>query len=972
MKIAILTTSVDNLTLDTPYNKALGGTESAVCYFIEEMKLRNHEIIFFTKINQEIIIKGVPHIPANLFMQYINSKKIEFDIFIVSCNVAELFQVKLTLNNPNTLYCLWTGHDIDQLASTLLDDSKSRDYIDIFIFVSNWQRERYLRKWEIPYYKTIIMRNGIGKPFEQYLDMPLYKKSKSMAYCSIPWRGLALMEPIFKEIKESHKDSQLNIYSGMNIYNTQDTTGIDYSYFKITPSVNYNEGVSQTLLAKELFNNEFLSYPNIFPETSCISVLQAMACGCLIVTSDLGALKETMGGLNYYINIDIYNFDKVSYISQFVSRMRGLLDLELDTKKKLAEYNRKYIKDNYTWNVICQKFEQDILIILLSYRKYLESDHKKFLSEMIKNFTETNMKECFNSLTQIKFYPNINEYCIVKLNAGVCNFQFGKLDIAKKCFKTCLQLKNDYNINKNIALLELQSNNLNKFIKYARQAISLEFEIELANLLAEKYEMLGLYNDAISLYETIIFLDPNNVNSFNNLGNLYLLRISQIENIDNTINDTYNKSLELCIKLNEPRKKELVLSNIIFNNLYNWKLTDKERFEKSCIWYKYFPKEPELKNISSQLNRTMNLKRKIKIGYISCDFITHPVGFMFNSILKNHNIEKFEIYCYDCCDTGKNIGDVLSKKLREYNNAKWYDICQTSDKEALSIIIKDDLDILIDMMGHTRNTRMNILQYKPARILISYFAYPATNGLNEIDYRFSDIYASPPDSQQYFIEKLYYLPNGFQCYTPPVDIESIKDYSRDKYTIHLCCFNNPTKLSIPTINMFCDILKQLPEAKLFLRYCYYKSSFYKSATLKLFTDRGIEKERIDIGFEPIVEALILYNKMDIALDPFPYNGGTISSEAIYMNTPIITLAGTTYYSRVGVSLLSNLGLEKYIAINTEDYISKVVNLARNSTELKTLHQILRFKMLNSDLANSQNFTRNIETAYIDMISKYQY
>jgi predicted O-linked N-acetylglucosamine transferase (SPINDLY family) len=286
----------------------------------------------------------------------------------------------------------------------------------------------------------------------------------------------------------------------------------------------------------------------------------------------------------------------------------------------------------------------------------------------------------------------------------------------------------------------------------------------------------------------------------------------------------------------------------------------------------------------------------------------------------------------------------------------------------LKILINDELDILVDMMGHTRNTRMNLLQYKPARILISYFAYPATNGLKEIDYRLTDKYATPPETQKYFVEKLYYLPNGFQCYTPPLDIESKKDYTRDKYKIHLCCFNNPTKLSIPTIDTFCEILKRLPEAKLWLRYCYYRSSWYKETIVKLFIDRNIPRERIDIGYEPIVEALNLYNKMDIVLDPFPYNGGTISSEAIYMNTPIITLAGKTYISRVGVSLLSNLGLEKYIAHSIEEYIQKVIDLAHNEKELKILHQTLRFKMLNSDLANSVNFTKNIESAYIDMIN----
>jgi predicted O-linked N-acetylglucosamine transferase (SPINDLY family) len=145
---------------------------------------------------------------------------------------------------------------------------------------------------------------------------------------------------------------------------------------------------------------------------------------------------------------------------------------------------------------------------------------------------------------------------------------------------------------------------------------------------------------------------------------------------------------------------------------------------------------------------------------------------------------------------------------------------------------------------------------------------------------------------------------------------------------------------------------------------------YAQDEIKLFTDRGIDRERIDIGYEALIEALSLYNNMDIVLDPFPYNGGTISSEAIYMNTPIITLEGTNYVSRVGVSLLSNLGLNKFIAKTRSEYVEKVVDLARNNSELKLLHQTLRLKMLNSDLANSVTFTNNIESAYKDMVKKF--
>ena len=967
MKIAIFD-SAWNYDVSTPYEKPLGGTQSSICYFIEEMKTRGNDIYFFNKRDKIDKIKDILHIPANTYLNYINENKLALDLIIVSCLPHEIFQIKNTINNPNILYAFWTGHDIDQNASKILKDTKAVDMIDLFIFVSDWQRKRYIEHYNIKYNKTIIMKNGIGKPFEKFLDLPLNKIKNSMTYCSIPWRGLNLLSSIYKILKNKFNDSSLYIFSNLNIYNQESDNKI-YDDFKNLENVKCNEGISQVKLAEELFNIEYLTYPNTFQETSCITVLQAMACGCLVITSDLGALKESMNNLNNYVDINIHNFDINNYILNFVNTTNNLIELSDDIKDKLREKNREYIKNNYLWNVICDNFEKDIINRIVEYRKYIKNDHKNNINNLLKHFAENKWKECLEEFMKIKFFPSLNEYFVIKLNIGVCDYQFQNFDNAKECFKSCLELKNDYNINKNIALLELQRGQINKFIKYARSSLSINFEIELANLLAEKYELLGLYNDATSLYETIIYLDPNNVNAYNNLGNLKLLRIAQVENIDTEINDTYGKSLELCHKTGQIRKKELVLSNIIFNNLYNWKLSDQEIFERSCEWYKYFNKEEKLIEISNKLNRNKK-EGKLKIGYISCDFITHPVGFMFNSILKNHNINDFEIYCYDCCDTGKSIGDHLAGILRSYNNATWRDLSQATDEIGLKMIIDDDLDILVDMMGHTRNTRMNILQYKPARVLISYFAYPSTNGLKEIDYRFTDKYASPPETQQYFVEKFYYLPNGFQCYTPPVDIPSNKNYTRDKYKIHLCCFNNPTKLSVPTLNTFCEILKKLPQAKLFLRYCYYRSAYYKETIIKLFTDRGIERERIDIAYEPIVDAISLYNNMDIVLDPFPYNGGTISSEALYMNTPIITLAGTTYVSRVGVSLLSNLGLEKYIASSTEEYVQKVIDLAHNESELKLLHQTLRFKMLNSDLANTISFTKNIENAYKDIMDKY--
>ena len=173
MKIAIISSAWD-YTIDTPYNSPLGGSESSIVYFCEEMNSIGHSIYLFNKVEKVSSIRNILHIPIDKYPEYI---KEQFDIVIVSNIVSDLFQFKLISSLPNTMFCLWTGHDIDQPATKLLKDKKARDYVDLFIFVSEWQRKRYLDEYGIEFKKTIIMRNGIGKPFEQYLNNPQNNKN---------------------------------------------------------------------------------------------------------------------------------------------------------------------------------------------------------------------------------------------------------------------------------------------------------------------------------------------------------------------------------------------------------------------------------------------------------------------------------------------------------------------------------------------------------------------------------------------------------------------------------------------------------------------------------------------------------------------------------------------------------------------------------------------------------------------------
>ncbi len=173
-----------------------------------------------------------------------------------------------------------------------------------------------------------------------------------MAYCSIPWRGLALLKPIFSRINDIYTDATLNIYSGLNIYKQIDDTNYQKEFNNIK-NVNFNTGISQNKLADELEKIEYLTYPNIFQETSCITILQAMACGCIIITSNLGALKETMNNTNYYIDINIHNVNTDDYINNFILKLHNIINSNAISKNKIKNNNINNIKNNYKWSIIC-------------------------------------------------------------------------------------------------------------------------------------------------------------------------------------------------------------------------------------------------------------------------------------------------------------------------------------------------------------------------------------------------------------------------------------------------------------------------------------------------------------------------------------------------------------------------------------------------------------------------------------------
>jgi predicted O-linked N-acetylglucosamine transferase (SPINDLY family) len=269
---------------------------------------------------------------------------------------------------------------------------------------------------------------------------------------------------------------------------------------------------------------------------------------------------------------------------------------------------------------------------------------------------------------------------------------------------------------------------------------------------------------------------------------------------------------------------------------------------------------------------------------------------------------------------------------------------------------------------------MLLFARKPAPVQVSWIWYPATTGLSAIDYKIVDAYTDPPGvTDGFYTEELIRMPGSFLCYLPPADCPAVAD-PPSLSTGYICfgSFNNFSKVSSEIAELWISILQSVPNATLLMK----SRCFSDEQTLRyakdIFSQGDIDSDRIElIPWEMSAHShLAVYNRIDIALDTFPYNGTTTTCEALWMGVPVVTLAGSTHASRVGVSLLSNVGIPELIAETREEYVAIAVNLARDLEKLKTLRASLRDMMSRSPLTNARKFTHNLEEAYRTMWEKW--
>ncbi|MEN6386362.1 MAG: hypothetical protein ABFD79_14345 [Phycisphaerales bacterium] len=469
------------------------------------------------------------------------------------------------------------------------------------------------------------------------------------------------------------------------------------------------------------------------------------------------------------------------------------------------------------------------------------------------------------------------------------------------------------------------------------------------NQLAEIFRKTGRIAKAVIYLQKAIDTNPNQPLLSGNLST-NLINLGQVET-------AIKIDKELLAKRPDDN---LVYSNYFLHLHYLPKLERCLVYNESIKWANRNLPHHLAKNNHSNIP---DPDRKLKIGYISPDFRNHSVTFFFEPLLEAHNRDNVEVYGYGNVQFYDSVTERLKPKFDHYRNIRPLD-----DKQTIELIENDEIDILVDLAGHSGGSRIYDMAYKPAPIQATWCGYPDTTGMSQIDYRITDALADPPGSEKYYSEKLMYIPETFLCYSP-CGIQPALAPSPFIQTkkITFGCFNNSCKINPFIIGLWAKILKQVPNSNLLLKFKSGQDDEIREIFLKKFADEGITRDRIAIsGWLESPADLELYNRVDIALDTFPYNGTTTTCQALLMGVPVISLVGEHHMSRVGLSILTNLGFEFFAAPTPEQYVSRAAALAFNHNSLAKIRATMRDRMQASTLCNKIIFANRMENAYRKM------
>jgi predicted O-linked N-acetylglucosamine transferase (SPINDLY family) len=354
--------------------------------------------------------------------------------------------------------------------------------------------------------------------------------------------------------------------------------------------------------------------------------------------------------------------------------------------------------------------------------------------------------------------------------------------------------------------------------------------------------------------------------------------------------------------------------------------------------------------------------RRLRVGYMSANFRDQAVNFFSEPILASHDHRNYEIFCYS--DVARE--DETTRRLRGYAD-HWRPIVGHSHQQVSEQVRDDRIDILVDLSGHIGDNRLFVFARKPAPLQVTYIGYQNTTGMAAMDYRLTDAYCDPPgQTEAIHTERLIRLPRSFFCYLSSRDAPAVgPPPAASNGHVTFGSFNHFSKVGPRVLDAWATILAAVPGSRLVILADTTASLVERVAGI--FAARGVVGERIEWAARRLRrDYLDVISRVDVALDPFPFNGHTTTCDALWQGVPVVTLSGRTYVSRYGASALATLELHDLISHSVERYVEIATALASDAWRLAELRATLRGRMAASPLLDFASFTRHLEAAYRQM------
>lgn len=556
-----------------------------------------------------------------------------------------------------------------------------------------------------------------------------------------------------------------------------------------------------------------------------------------------------------------------------------------------------------------------------------------------------------NYQTAVRLKP---DYAVAYNNLGLTLRKQGRRAEAKLCFEKATKGKPRYaDPFYNLSIEQKLQGDVVNAVAACREAIGIRPAYAEAHFsLAHTYALLQRPLESISAYRESIRLQPESALSFNNMG-AELLKLGRVEEAV----AAFQEALRID-PINAHSQGNLLLATCYASS------DPAKTWAQAVEWERKIgaPLRCDAQSYPNQADPD----RRLRIGYVSADFREHAAAYWLEPLLAKHQHQDFEVFCYS--NSSNSLNDAVTDRLKGFADV-WIECASLSDDALAAQIRQDGIDVLVDLSGHTDGNRLLVFARQPAPVQLSWFGFPASTGLKTMHYRLSDAVLDPPgESERYYSEKLVRLSRFYAAFTPDPCTPAVGKAPLERNGfVTFASLNSLAKITPSMLSLWAEILTGAPDSRLILQAAGLDGDELQQQIHKFFMERGVAKKRISLrGWIGINDFLRIGGEADIALDPYPFNGGVTTCHALWMGLPVVTMSGKSAASRVGRSILSRMNMEGLVAETPAQYRDIALGLAMDHSQIALMRATLRDRMNSSGLLDGAALAHEVEAAYRTM------